>query len=164
MVAANVGDEAEAPCLPQVGLAWSVHVAIDDTRRALVPTARHDAGALRDAFADALARAERRRHGDGLLVELTLIDGVNDRAADAAALVRLLAPLPGRTKVNLLPYNPTATTPSFRPEPAASVKAFQSAVRDGGLLCTVRAARGDGDAAACGQLAAQDGARDNPTP
>lgn len=137
-------------------LAWSVHAANDVLRRRLVPTTRHTMTELRDAFGETLAA---RGTTDHLMVECTLIDGVNDTPEAADELAELLAPLPGRTRVNLIPYNPNkglgAYGRTFRPAHAKTVAAFQRRIMDSGTICTVRTTRGDADAAACGQLAAR---------
>eukprot|EP00962_Isochrysis_galbana_P053279 scaffold24729_cov117-Isochrysis_galbana.AAC.6 len=136
-------------------LAWSVHAADDGLRRALVPTTRHRMTELRDAFGEALAA---RGSSDRLMVECALIDGVNDGTDHADALAALLAPLPGGTRVNLIPYNLNEGLgpygASFRPARPEAVAAFQRRILNAGAICTVRAARGDREAAACGQLAA----------
>ena len=86
-----------------------------------------------------------------------MIDGVNDQPEHARQLRDLLAPLPGKTRVNLIPYNVNfglgAAGAIFQPSPPAAVKAFQRYLLDEGVICTVRTARGDKDASACGQLA-----------
>ena len=133
-------------------LAWSVHAATDAKRRRLVPTQSHSVFELRDAFAAALAvRAKRHRQ---LVVELTLMDGVNDGADDARALIELLRPAFSRDQilVNLIPMNGVAHAPSLRGASRDAVRAFQRVIWDGGYLCTVRGTKGDEEAAACGQL------------
>ena len=133
-------------------LAWSVHAATDAKRRRLVPTQSHSVFELRDAFAAALAaRAKRHRQ---LVVELTLMDGVNDGADDARALIELLRPAFSRDQilVNLIPMNSVAHAPSLRGASRDAARAFQRAIWDGGFLCTVRGTKGDDEAAACGQL------------
>ena len=85
-------------------LAWSAHAADDALRKVLVPTTRHSMVELRDAWLQTLS-ARRDR---GLMVEVTLIAGVNDGEAHADELCALLAPLPGKTRVNVIPYNPNA--------------------------------------------------------
>ena len=94
-------------------LAWSLHAADDRLRKMLVPSARHRAAALRDAFGEVLETRSTRQAS--LLVEATLISGVNDRAEHAEQIAALLRPLvttlPGggaRVKVNLIPYNRNA--------------------------------------------------------
>lgn len=139
---------APLPCR----LAWSVHAADDRLRKLLVPTTRWAMHELRDAWAETL----EARNDRGLMAEVTLIEGVNDDAAAADALHRLLAPLPGKTRINLIPYNANAGLGAagrlFKPSPPDAVRAFQRRILDRGTICTVRTARGDEEASACGML------------
>ena len=122
--------------------------------------ARHRVAALRDAFAE-VQEATRRP----LLVECTLIRGVNDQAEHARQLVALLQPL-ARVKVNLIPYNRNLGLGSvgdrFEPSPAESVLAFRRLVVEAGLFCSVRRQRGAESAAACGMLATAQNRRTSP--
>ena len=90
------------------------------------------------------------------MAEVTLIDGVNDGADAAASLHELLAPLPGKTRVNLIPYNANAGLGAagrlFRPAQPEAVRAFQRRLLDRGLICTVRTPRGNEESSACGML------------
>lgn len=126
-------------------LAWSVHAGREEVRRKLIPTARQPVEALRDAFAEILLS-----RGDSLFAEVTLLDGVNDRVEDAIAMATLLRPLPGETRVNLLPMNPIGNALGGSGE--GRVSAFADCLREHGLFCTVRAGRGADRGAACGQL------------
>ena len=108
-----------------------------------MPTSKpHSLVELRDAFVDVLT--ERRDRG--LMIECTLIDGVNDGARHAEELVDLVAPLPGKTRINLIPYNendalgPVGRT--FRTSPPEKVQAFHRAVMEAGVICTTRTTRG----------------------
>ena len=71
--------------------------------------------------------------------------------------MELVRPLPGKTRINLIPYNendalgPVGRT--FRTSPPEKVQAFHRAVMEAGVICTTRTTRGLGEAAACGQLA-----------
>tara|TARA_B100000524_G_scaffold80011_1_gene36621 strand:+ start:164 stop:865 length:702 start_codon:yes stop_codon:yes gene_type:complete len=134
-------------------LAWSVHAASDELRRLLVPTTQHSMEELADAFAHVL----RARNDRGLMVELALIDGVNDGLEHAEQLLQLLDRLPGKTRVNVIPYNPNeglgAAGSLFQPSTDEAVRNFQRYVISRGTVCTVRTTRGQGESAACGQLA-----------
>lgn len=129
-----------------VNLAVSLHAANDALRDRLVPINRryplHDLVAACDAW-----RAARNRR---LSFEWALIDGVNDRAADAGELAALARPLAAH--VNLIPLNPT---PGFatRGTPPAGVRAFRDRLVAHGVNATVRRNRGTEVDAACGQLA-----------
>lgn len=145
-------------------LAWSVHAADDSIRKLLVPTTRHSMAELRDAWGKTL-EARREKQPGGLMAEMTMIDGVNDRLADADALHTLLRPLPGKTRVNLIPYNANAGLGAagklFRPSPPQAVRAFQRRMLDLGVICTVRTPRGSDESSACGMLRIEKGSKRN---
>ncbi len=81
--------------------------------------------------------------------EYVMLAGVNDSAADAQRLARLLAPL--RAKVNLIFFNPFPGA-QFQPSSRAVVERFQSVLFRNNLTATIRESRGRDIAAACGQL------------
>lgn len=123
-------------------LAWSLHAAEPELRARLVPTARYSPAALRDAFAEGLS-------GRPLFVELTLIDGVNDDPAALSAILSLFQGFSSPLRFNLLPVNPGRGLRPSRPEAVARMKA---GLREAGHFASLRVARGDREAAACGQL------------
>jgi 23S rRNA (adenine2503-C2)-methyltransferase len=137
-----------AETLP-VNLAVSLHAANDALRDELVPiNRRYPIDAVLDACA-AYLRAKGRR----LSFEWALIDGVNDRPADAAELAALCRRLPLPAHVNLIPLNPTPGWPTTGSSPAR-VRDFRSWLTAAGVNATVRRNRGTDIDAACGQLAA----------
>ncbi len=130
-----------------VNLAVSLHAANDRLRDSMVPINRRYPLRLLMEACQAWAASHNRR----LSFEWALIDGVNDRPADAAELAALARPLGAH--VNLIPLNPT---PGYltRGTPAAGVQAFRDRLDAAGVNATVRRNRGTDIAAACGQLAA----------
>jgi 23S rRNA (adenine2503-C2)-methyltransferase len=137
----------------RVNLAVSIHAASDDVRDRLVPLNRSwPIAELLEAVGDYVAAARRR-----VSFEYALMAGVNDDLEQAGRLGRLLAPLrvPGSgghaAHVNLIPYNPTPGT-GFSPPSRAAVRRFRDAVAASGVPVSVRANRGVGMDAACGQL------------
>lgn len=133
---------------PSYNLAVSLHAADDGLRRQLVPTATAP-------VAEIVAAAHRYfgRKGREVTYEVVLLDGVNDRPPDAAALIEVLGQLP--CTVNLIPWNPVpeiAGARALRRPQASRVDAFAAQLRDGGLKVTVRRQRGADRSAACGQL------------
>lgn len=130
-----------------VGLAVSLHAADDDLRSELVPiNRRYPLDELMDACSQ-YVRQRRRR----LSFEWALIDGVNDRKADARRLAALAKPL--RAHVNVIPLNPTGGF-STRGTPPEGVEEFRRTLVELGVNATVRANRGTDIDAACGQLRA----------
>jgi 23S rRNA (adenine2503-C2)-methyltransferase len=81
--------------------------------------------------------------------EYVMLAGVNDSAADAARLAKLMAPL--RAKVNLIFFNPFPGA-DFQPSPREVVERFQGVLFKNNLTATIRESRGRDIAAACGQL------------
>ncbi len=81
--------------------------------------------------------------------EYVMLAGVNDSLADAARLVKLMAPL--RAKVNLIFFNHFAGS-EFAPSSREAVERFQAILLKGNLTATIRESRGRDIAAACGQL------------
>jgi 23S rRNA (adenine2503-C2)-methyltransferase len=132
-----------------VNLAVSLHAADDALRDELVPiNRRYPLDALLDACADYL-RVKNRR----VSFEWALIDGVNDRDADAAGLATLCRRLRPHAHVNLIPLNPT---PGYLTRGTAPrrVAEFRDRLVELGVNATVRRNRGTDIDAACGQLAA----------
>ena len=136
-----------------VNLAVSIHAASDEVRDRLVPVNRTWPIAELLAAVEAYVAATRRR----VSFEYALMDGVNDDLEQARELGRLLARLrvPGSgghaAHVNLIPYNPTPGT-GFSPPSRSAVRRFRDAVAASGVPVSVRANRGVGIDAACGQL------------
>jgi 23S rRNA (adenine2503-C2)-methyltransferase len=133
---------------PSYNLAVSLHAADDDLRRRLVPTATHTVREIVTA-----AHRYFGHKGREVTYEVVLLEGVNDRAIDALALVETLGALP--CTVNLIPWNPVeeiAKSASLRRPAPHRVDAFADALRRGGVKVTVRRQRGADRSAACGQL------------
>lgn len=132
-----------------VNLAVSLHAADDALRDELVPiNRRYPLDVLMAACAEYLDARNRR-----LSFEWALIEGVNDRPVDAAALADRCRSLRLPAHVNLIPLNPT---PGYGVPgtPPSGVRAFRDRLVALGVNATVRANRGTDIDAACGQLAA----------
>lgn len=126
-------------------LAFSLHAALPEKRRALIPLAAHIS---LDEIREALSTyCERRR--EWVTLEYVLLDGINDTPEDARALRAFVAP-PLRAKVNLIQYNPV---PGLPYRASSRMEAFQQTLMRAGLITTIRRSRGADVAAGCGQLA-----------
>jgi 23S rRNA (adenine2503-C2)-methyltransferase len=136
-----------AELLP-VNLAVSLHAANDGLRDQLVPINRRWPLAVLVEACRHYVEVKGRR----LSFEWALIDGVNDRPADALELAALAIPLGAH--VNLIPLNRTPGYP-VGGSPAARVTRFRDRLRASGVNATVRNNRGGDIDAACGQLAAR---------
>ncbi len=130
-----------------VRLALSLHAADLALRSELMPV--NDRYPLPDVIAACEAYYERKRRK--VFIEYVMLAGVNDSHVQA---VQLAEALDRRVfKVNLIPYNPTASP--YRGSSPKAIEAFRAELERRGLDATVRLTRGREIDAACGQLAAR---------
>ncbi len=129
----------------QINLAISLHAPDDELRDVLVPLNRKYP--LRDLMRAVRAYVEQTRRR--VTFEYALMDGVNDQPGQARALTQMLRGL--LCHVNLIPLNPTATSPYGR-TPYERVRTFEQILRDAGIPTTLRVEKGIEIAAGCGQL------------
>ena len=121
--ASSPASAAWPPRTLPVNLAVSLHAANDELRDELVPiNRRYPLAELHATPAAPTVDAKGRR----LSFEWALIDGVNDRPADAAELAAVARPLAAH--VNLIPLNPTPGYPT-RGTPPAGVRGFRDRLR-----------------------------------
>jgi 23S rRNA (adenine2503-C2)-methyltransferase len=133
-----------------VTLAVSIHAANDTVRDELVPlNRRYPLDAIIGACQDYIDATGRR-----VSFEWAMIDGVNDRPADAVELAALARQLRPAAHINLIPLNPTPGWPTTG-SPPATVTRFRRQLDALGVAATVRRNRGTDIDAACGQLAAR---------
>ncbi|MEO7318701.1 MAG: 23S rRNA (adenine(2503)-C(2))-methyltransferase RlmN [Chthoniobacteraceae bacterium] len=145
-LAPQIRELAEQPL--QVRLAISLHGATDEVREKIMPVNRkYPLAVLLEACAYYAERKSQR-----LTFEYILIDGVNDRAEDAAALVRVARKI--GAKVNCIPYNVVDGLDWKRPSEARQ-DAFMGILENAGTPATIRREKGHDIAAACGQLRRQ---------
>jgi 23S rRNA (adenine2503-C2)-methyltransferase len=131
--------------LPQVRLALSLHAPNDTERSRLLPINRRwPLGVLMDFFRH---RAPSIKHH--LLVQYTVIKGVNDSFRHAREMGELLQGIP--SKINLIPLNPIGLSRLQSPE-AEALQAFRHYLQEQGFRVLVRYSKGQDIAAACGQL------------
>lgn len=136
-------------------LAWSVHAVRDDLRKRLVPTTRHSMEELKDGVVKALVHRSRRLRN--LMMEVTLIDGINDGMDEAIELADFALDLIDRVEgiklmVNLIPFNDIGYD-QYKRSSDRNISLFQKVLVKKGIKAYVRTTRGDEESAACGQLA-----------
>ncbi|MGD9498822.1 MAG: 23S rRNA (adenine(2503)-C(2))-methyltransferase RlmN [Armatimonadota bacterium] len=131
---------------PPTELAVSLGSAHQETRDRLMPgVARWDLG---DLMAACQAFSQARR-GQPVTFAYVLLAGVNDQPEDVERLKRLLAPQPHH--LNLIPYNEVPGC-AYRAPDEVTIDEFYRRCRRAGLNVSVRRSKGQGIAAACGQL------------
>ncbi len=129
----------------KVNLAVSLNAATDQTRDRIMPVnKRYPLSELLAACRRFPLEARRK-----ITFEYVLLRDVNDSAADALQLARLLRGM--RCKVNLIPFNPFPGSEFKRPDDSA-VRRFQKILLEHHYIAPVRESRGRDISAACGQL------------
>jgi 23S rRNA (adenine2503-C2)-methyltransferase len=140
------------PNIPRAGneigcmLAVSLHAARNELRNDLVPLNRkYPIEELLAACREYPALSNARR----ITFEYVMLKGVNDSAADAKALLKLLKGIPA--KINLIPFNPWPGT-RYACSDWDQIEKFSEIVFNAGYASPVRTPRGRDILAACGQL------------
>ncbi len=127
-----------------ITLCISLHSAIDEKRKTIMPTA--SAFTVRRIL-DA-AHAYFHKTGRRIIIEYTLIRGLNDGAEDIDALVQMLFGM--NCHVNVIPLNEAAG--ALQPPQSGQAHAFAAALEKQGVSATVRRTLGGDIEGACGQL------------
>ena len=140
------------PMIPRAGddintmLAISLHAVRDDLRNTLVPlNKKYPIAELLEACRNYPGVSNARR----ITFEYVMLKGINDSAADARELVRLLKGIPA--KINLIPFNPWPGT-RYECSDWDQIEAFSEIVFNAGYASPIRTPRGRDIFAACGQL------------
>ncbi len=133
---------------PHIRLAVSLHSAIEETRKKIVPTSYDEfLPKLEDWARRYLALHGNRRHH--LTFEYVMLKGVNDTPEHARALAKFVNHI-GNVRVNLIPYN--LTDCEFEKSPDSTIQEFLEILHAKHLIATTRRTMGEDIAAACGQL------------
>jgi 23S rRNA (adenine2503-C2)-methyltransferase len=134
---------AHEPVMPN--LAISLHAPTDGLRANLVPINRkYGVSDIVEACKEFPLKRRSR-----ITFEYVMLAGVNDSAADAQRLAKLLSGV--KAKVNLIPLNTAAGIPFERPSDE-TVDRFAAVLAHHHLIVSVRKSRGRDIRAACGQL------------
>jgi 23S rRNA (adenine2503-C2)-methyltransferase len=129
----------------QLTLAVSLHAPKDELRRRLVPgMSRWSVADILESCRDYVRITNRR-----VTFEYCLLGGVNDNAAEAQELAKVLHGM--NCHVNLIAFNPVQGLP-FRSPSRDRVQAFRAVLEENSIQVTQRLERGSDIDAACGQL------------
>jgi 23S rRNA (adenine2503-C2)-methyltransferase len=127
-------------------LAVSLHAVTDQLRDGLVPLNRkYPIRLLMEACRNYPGLSNSKR----ITFEYVMLKGVNDSAADAHALVKLVRNIPA--KINLIPFNPWPGT-RYECSDWEQIEKFSEIIFTAGHASPVRTPRGRDILAACGQL------------
>lgn len=133
-----------------ITLAISLHAPNDPLRRKIIPWAHRIS---LDQIIDA-GRYYFDKTGRELTLEYIMLDGINTLPEHARQLAAVAKQL--RANVNLIYFNEVPELEFKRPS-GTTVFAFQNTLRGLHVNCHIRKSRGREIAAACGQLARQEG-------
>src|SRR5215208_5069024 len=136
-------------------LAISLAAATDDLRNVLMPINKR--WPLEELLSACKVFEKSLKPGERLTFEYVMLNGVNDSDEQARQLANLLNRHAIRAKVNLIPHNAAEPLP-YQPSPAETVERFKNILESKGIHTYVRRPRGRDIFAACGQLAARQGA------
>jgi len=130
----------------KVNLAISLHATNDELRNSLMPVNQtYPLKELLEACRQ-FPMPKRKR----IMMEYTLLAGINDSREHALQLAKILHDIP--CKINLLTYNANPSLP-FQPPTKEHIEMFQDILRNKGYAVMLRNSRGLDIDAACGQLA-----------
>ena len=130
-----------------VSLAISLHAPDDILRDKIVPiNKKYPIHTLMQACKDYLSNFESKKN---ITMEYIMIDGVNDSMNHAKKLATLLSNI--SCKINLIPFNSFKGS-DYKRSKEIKMKSFKNYLMSKGFVTTLRATRGDGLDAACGQL------------
>ncbi len=132
----------------KVGLAVSLHSAIDDIRTQIMPVNKRQGGLkeLLSALQYWYNKTKRK-----ITFEYLVFKGINDDEQSIKALVDYAKKVP--SKVNLIEYNPIDASDRFQQADAHILEAYKTALNNAGIVATLRKSKGQDIDAACGQLA-----------
>jgi 23S rRNA (adenine2503-C2)-methyltransferase len=130
---------------PDVNLALSLHTPFEQERSALMPiNIKWPLKTVLDYL-----RSYSQKSKQGLFIQYTVIDKVNDSDAHALELIKILQGV--HAKINLIPYNPQ-TRSKFRPPTNDSIERLKNLLHQAGFRVMIRYSKGQDIGAACGQL------------
>ena len=135
---------------PRLPIALSLHATRSHERSRLMPINRRwpidEVLTFLQQHFSQLNEQKVRFH---LMIQYTVISGVNDGLVQAQEMVALLRDLP--VKINLIPLNPIAPSRFDSPDPSR-LEAFRDYLHQAGFRVMVRYSKGQDIDAACGQL------------
>jgi len=132
----------------KVGLAVSLHSAIDDIRTEIMPVNKRQGG-LQELLKSLQYWYNKTK--SKVTFEYLVFKDINDDEKSIKALVEFVKKVP--SKVNLIEYNPIDDSDRFQQANDKVLDQYQKALNNAGIVATVRRSRGQDIDAACGQLA-----------
>lgn len=135
--------------MSQVNLALSLHSAVEEKRKKLIPMAsKYLLSDLQKALRAYLEITNRK-----IFIEYVMLRGINDRIKDVYNIIKFIDGISKRKyfTVNLIPYNKTSS--NFSSSSKTRIKEFSNLLISEGINSTIRKSYGLDIQGACGQLA-----------
>ncbi len=133
---------------PKVKLAVSLHSAIDEIRTQIMPVNKRQGGLQELLYA---LQYWYKKTKSRITFEYLVFKNINDDEKSIKALVNFVKQVP--SKVNLIEYNPIDNKDTFCQADNEILEKYQLALKNAGVVSTIRRSRGKDIDAACGQLA-----------
>lgn len=141
---------------PGVNLAVSLNATTDETRTLIMPVnKKYPINKLINACKKYPLQPYR-----SITFEYVMLQGINDKKEDAYRLVKLMRGI--KSKVNLIPFNPSTVVPDYPDKSHFSLKldkplerqvlSFKEILHKAGIAVIIRKSKGADISAACGQL------------
>jgi 23S rRNA (adenine2503-C2)-methyltransferase len=133
-----------------IRLAISLHAVDEKQRKKLIPN--NFGFHVEDILS--VGKYYLKKTKSRVTIEYILVSNINDSAADAHKLARLLRYhelLNPNVQVNLIPFNPINET-NLQPPQEETVQKFKNILKLNGIIVNIRQAKGADIKAACGQL------------
>lgn len=130
-------------------LAISLHTPFEDERRKLMPI--ENVYHLHDVIA--AVKEWDWTHQRRISFEYIVFGGLNDTPRHVNELVRILNGI--KCRINLIRFHPIPDTPLHGTD-EATLQYFKTRLNEKGVLCTIRASRGQDIYAACGLLSTKE--------
>lgn len=132
---------------PQVNIALSLHSAIDEKRKKLIPLGQKiTLDNIKKDLTHYFKNSNRR-----ITLEYIMLEDINDQVEDLEALVSFVKEINSKLlHVNLLPYN--QVDESIKPTKQKEIVKFKKGLNRKGVNATIRKSMGEEISSACGML------------
>ena len=132
----------------KIGLAVSLHSAIDEIRTQIMPVNKRQGG-LKELLESLQYWYHKTK--SRITFEYLVFKGINDDDKSIKALIDFAKKVP--SKINLIEYNPIDDSDTFQQADKKVIEKYQKMLYNAGIISTIRNSRGSDIDAACGQLA-----------
>ncbi len=131
---------------PEIGLALSLHSALQHKRQQIIPIAnKYNLADLHKCLSTITTKSK-----SPIMLEYLMLQDITDSQEDLNALLKFCKNL--NVHINLIPYNTNPQAPTFLSSNQETIQYFADTLKNAGLKTTLRYSLGSDIEAACGQL------------